>query len=206
MGFLTLEHSNSAYRADFALHGSAVVALAGWLTVEGPCDQRLELMCMTLIGLLGWTAVEYALHRFLLHGVRPFRDWHAQHHQRPKALIYAPTVLIALCFAAGVALPAWALFNEWVACSLTLGLLTGYLVYSLTHHATHHWRGDNLWLKQRKRWHALHHHQVPPVFYGVTTHFWDHAFGSAGPSHKIFFTLAWRRSAGGASPPASAAD
>lgn len=50
MGLLTLEHSKAAYRADFALHGMAVLGLPGWL--------------------------------------------------------------IALCFAAGVALPPWALFNE----------------------------------------------------------------------------------------------
>ena len=206
MGFLTLEHSKVAYRADFALHGSAVLGLASGLIVASPRDQWLELMCVTLLGLLGWTAVEYALHRFLLHGLRPFRDWHAQHHQRPKALIYAPTVLIALCFAAGVALPTWALINEWVACALTLGLLTGYLVYSVTHHATHHWRGDGLWLKRRKRWHALHHHQVPPACYGVTTAFWDHVFGSAGPSRMVDSNTAWRRGVIGSSPPASAVD
>ena len=206
MGWLTLEHCKAAYRADFALHGIAVLALAGWLIGEGPGDQRLELACVTLIGLLGWTAVEYALHRFLLHGLRPFSDWHAQHHQRPKALIYAPTVLIALCFAIGVALPTWALFNEWVAGALTLGLLTGYLVYSVTHHATHHWRGEGLWLKRRKRWHALHHHQTQPACYGVTTDFWDQVFGSQGPSRPILSTPSWRRGVIGASAPASAAD
>ena len=85
MGFLILEHNKTAYRADFALHGIAVLALSSWAVVE----------C--------------ALHRFLLHGVRPFRDWS-----------------------------------------------------------------------------ALHHHQVPLAFFGVTTHFWDQVFGSAGLSRKIF--------------------
>ena len=105
MGFLTLEHSKAAYRADFALHGIAVLALSGW------------------------TAVDYSIHRFLLRGVRPFRDWP-----------------------------------------------------------------------------ALQHHQVPPAFFGVTTHFWDQVFGSAGLSRKIFPTLAWRRGAGGASASASTPD
>ncbi len=206
MGFLTLEHSKVAYRADFALHGTAVLALVGWLIGEGPGDRWLELVCVTLIGLFGWTAVEYALHRFLLHGPRPFRDWHAQHHQRPKALIYAPTVLIALCFAAGVALPAWALFNEWVACALTLGLLIGYLVYSVTHHATHHWRGEGLWLKRRKRWHALHHHQTPLACYGVTTQFWDHVWGTASPLRLTGSNRESRRGVIGAHPPIGATD
>lgn len=31
MGFMKLEHSKAAYRADFVLHGIAVLELAGWL-------------------------------------------------------------------------------------------------------------------------------------------------------------------------------
>ncbi len=43
---------------------------------------------------------------------------------------------------------------------------------------THHWRSDNAWLRRRKRWHALHHHTGHPGFYGVTSPFRDHVFGS----------------------------
>lgn len=69
MGLLSLEHSKAAYRADLALHGAAVAGLAGW------------------------TAIEYAMHRFVLHGMPPFRAWHALHHARPSARIGAPTLL-----------------------------------------------------------------------------------------------------------------
>ncbi len=206
MEFLTIEHSKAAYRADFALHGLAVLGLAGWLIGASPREVWLQLMCVALIGLLGWTAVEYVLHRFLLHGLRPFCDWHAQHHQRPKALIYAPTFLVALCFAAGVALPAWTLFDEWVAGALTLGMLCGYGIYSVTHHATHHGHGGGLWLKRRKHWHAVHHHQVPPACYGVTTHIWDHVFRTQGPSRAGDARPSWSRGAIGASPPTGGAD
>jgi sterol desaturase/sphingolipid hydroxylase (fatty acid hydroxylase superfamily) len=73
----------------------------------------------------------------------------------------------------------------WRACALTLGVVAGYLAYAVTHHATHHWRADNLWLQRRKRWHALHHHdKEAPRCYGVTSAIWDHVFGSA-----------WRRAA-----------
>src|SRR5665811_1327174 len=57
--------------------------------------------------------------------------------------------------------------------------LTGYLAYTITHHAIHHWHLDNTWLKRRKRWHALHHHRIEQSgCYGVTSTFLDHVFGA----------------------------
>ena len=178
MQFFTLEHSKAAYRADFLLYGTAVLLLTFYLLVAIPQGQRLEMLIFTLMGLASWSAVEYALHRFVLHGVQPFRRWHGEHHQRPTALICAPTVMSATLIATLVFLPALLLGDLWRACALTLGLLTGYLAYAITHHAIHHWRPDSAWLKRRKRWHALHHQTQEPVCYGVTSGFWDYVFGS----------------------------
>ncbi len=179
MGLYTLEHSRSAYRADFALYGAALVGLAAFLVFDGPRGQRLEIAACALAGLGFWSVVEYALHRFVLHGLQPFQGWHAQHHRRPAALICTPTILSATLIATLVFLPAL-VFGLWWACALTLGVVTGYLAYSVTHHATHHWRADNAWLKRRKRWHALHHLPIEqPGCYGVTSGFWDHVFGSS---------------------------
>lgn len=182
MDLFALEHSRRAYRTDFALYGAAVVALATVVFAMGPIVSRLQTGGFALIGLLGWTAVEYALHRFVLHGLQPFQRWHAEHHQRPRALICAPTMLSATLIAALVFLPALVLGDLWRACALTLGLVTGYLGYAVTHHATHHWRADSAWLKQRKQWHARHHHAMQPQCYGVTSGLWDHVFGRRGVS------------------------
>ncbi len=180
MGLFSLDHSRAAYRFDFALYGAAVVLLAVFLLLAGPRERRLEIAAFALAGLVGWTAIEYALHRFVLHRLRPFSRWHAEHHQRPKALICTPTILSAALIAALVFLPALALGNLWSACALTLGVTGGYLSFSIAHHATHHWRADSGWLKRRKRWHALHHHSNGQSdCYGVTTEFWDHVFGTA---------------------------
>ena len=113
------------------------------------------------------------------------------------ALIYTPTLLSASLIVGLVFLPALLLGGVWVACALTLGMLTGYLGYTLAHHATHHWRSDNRWLKNRKRWHALHHHAGAAACYGVTTSLWDHVFGSVPQSHRGFAiaqTVSERRS------------
>ncbi len=178
MGLFKLEHSKLVYRADFALYGASVAMLAAFLLFEGPPGQRVSIAGFTLVGLLSWTAIEYALHRFVLHGLQPFKGWHAQHHQRPTALICTPTIMSAALIVTLVFLPALLLGSVWRACALTLGVLTGYLAYTVTHHATHHWYGNSAWLKGRKRWHALHHHVGQAGYFGVTTSFWDRVFGS----------------------------
>lgn len=179
MDLFTLEHSKAAYWADFVLYGTSVVVLSAFLLLAGQREQWLEMAVLTLTGLVSWTAIEYALHRFVLHGLQPFQSWHVAHHERPTARISAPTILSATLIVALVFLPALALGGLWRACSFTLGVLCGYLAYAITHHATHHWRANNAWLKRRKRWHALHHHHtLKPGCYGVTSAFWDYVFGS----------------------------
>ena len=190
MGLLSLEHGQTAYRADFALYGAAVVLLALLLLRSPPGTMLGELACV-LSGAIAWTLIEYGLHRFVLHGLQPFKAWHAAHHRRPTALIGLPTLLSATLFASLVFAPAWGASNLWLASGLTLGVLIGYLAYAITHHATHHalvgrgaafasWLGP--WLGRRRRWHALHHrHLDHPVCFGVTSAFWDHLFGSRHP-------------------------
>jgi cyclopropane-fatty-acyl-phospholipid synthase len=178
MDLFKIEHSKAAYRADFALYVAAVVVLAAFLMLASPHKQWLEIMAFTGVGLASWTAIEYALHRLVLHGLQPFRRWHAEHHRRPTALICTPTILSATLIAMLVFLPVLLLVDLLRACALTLGLLTGYLGYAITHHAIHHWRADNVWLKQCKRLHMLHHLTKQSGCYGVTSSFWDHVFGS----------------------------
>lgn len=178
MGLFSLEHSKAAYGADFVLYGLAVALLGAFVLFDAAPHHLIEGASLTLLGVAGWTAIEYGLHRFVLHGLQPFKAWHAVHHERPTALICAPTILSATLIVALVFLPALVLGNLWRACALTLGVLAGYLAYAITHHATHHWRAGGGWLKRRKRWHALHHHARRPVCYGVTSGFWDLAFGS----------------------------
>lgn len=180
MHILTLEHSKTAYRADIALYCITITALAVYLISNTSREPRFQMAALALAGLASWTAIEYAMHRFLLHGLQPFRSWHERHHQRPKAIIFTPTILSLAWQFALIFIPALFAVGLMRACALTLGMLTGYLAYTVTHHAVHHGHSDNPWLKRRKRWHAIHHHHVDkPACYGVTTEFWDHVFGSA---------------------------
>ncbi len=180
MEIFALEHSRTAYATDFALYGATVVGLPIFLMFAQPLHAWPELAALALLGLAAWTLIEYAMHRFILHGMPPFRGWHAQHHARPTARIASPTILSASLILGLVFLPALALLGVWRGSALTLGVLIGYFGYAVTHHATHHWNLDSAWLKRRKRAHALHHHRAAPGHYGVTSALWDRVFGSDG--------------------------
>jgi cyclopropane-fatty-acyl-phospholipid synthase len=177
----SLEHSKAAYLADFGLLFFSIVALAAFLVVTGTRERRGELAAFGLTGLGSWTLIEYLLHRFVLHGLPPFRHWHALHHRRPTDFVYAPTILTATALVGLVLVPAWLLGDLRRACALMLGLLIGYFAYSVTHHAVHYWSCNSAWLTQRKRWHSLHHRPSQPGRYGVTTALWDHVFRSVPP-------------------------
>ena len=180
---VALEHSRAAYRADFVVYAIAVVALTAFLLAACPRGLWMGSAILTLTGLGSWTLVEYVVHRFVLHRVKPFTTWHSAHHRRPTALIFAPTLLSATLIVTLLFLPVLLLSDLWHASAVTLGLLAGYLGYAITHHAIHHWHGTSAWLQRRKRWHAMHHSlTASPDRFGVTTEVWDHLFRSAGHS------------------------
>jgi len=189
MDWLSFEHSPGAYRADFCVYGAVLLALGVALSA-GPPDPRL--LGWAVAGAWAWTLLEYLLHRFVLHGLAPFKQWHLEHHRRPTALIAAPTLLSVTVFAS-VLLPAAWLLGVRPAAAFGVGLLGGYLVYGLIHHAVHRpmtayatrfgWR----WLLKRRLWHGLHHRRMhtasaPPAlsaaqgYYGVSSAFWDRVF------------------------------
>ena len=178
MAFFSIEHGKASYWADFAFYGTATALLTIALSMFAPPSQWLILAALVLLGAAAWTLIEYALHRFVLHGLEPFQSWHMEHHERPTALMGTPTLLSTSLIALLVFLPALLAAGFWRALALTLGMTAGYLAYALVHHATHHWRSRGPWMIRRKRWHARHHHMT--ACYGVSSSFWDRVFGSTG--------------------------
>lgn len=151
-----LEHSPLAYAVDFVFYGVLTASLAMTLVVFGFGKHPVQLAAIVGTGAIAWTLFEYAIHRFVLHGLRPFCDWHAEHHQRPMALICAPTLVSAALIVAVVLLPALLWAGPLRAVALTLGVLAGYLAYS-----TRASRG------------------TPLAALGVTSGFWDRVFATA---------------------------
>jgi cyclopropane-fatty-acyl-phospholipid synthase len=179
MDLFSLQHSRAMVRADFACYGLLVAALAAVLRVTVPPGHVLQAAACVAAGAAAWSLAEYLLHRWVLHGLQPFKRWHALHHAQPRALIATPTALTVALFGLLVAAPALWLEPLWRGFALTLGVLAGYLAYTVTHHAVHQWHGGGAWLRRHRRWHALHHHAGAHTCYGVSSIFWDRVFGTA---------------------------
>lgn len=141
------------------------------------------------LGLFLWTLAEYLLHRFLFHHhpknpahERIFFLFHGVHHAQPRVktrLVMPPVVSIPLALlfyglfwlVLGVLLSA----VHWVG-PMFSGFITGYLMYDLTHYATHHFNFRSGYFKMVRKHHMHHHFQTPEQRFGVSSPLWDYVF------------------------------
>jgi sterol desaturase/sphingolipid hydroxylase (fatty acid hydroxylase superfamily) len=163
-----------------AWHRSPASGLTGGQLAEG-----------LVAGVFVWTLVEYVLHRFVFHfspaNPAPWLRrlvflFHGIHHVQPwvkTRLVMPPAVSIPL------AVLFYLLFDQVIAGLLGApswlepvfaGFLCGYVVYDLTHYATHHLPMTAPGLRWLKRNHLLHHHATPDDRFGVTSPLWDIVF------------------------------
>lgn len=170
--------SKWGYNADFVVYPLLIGAVAlRSFRPAGPAGAQAGLAAAG-IGLLAWTALEYVLHRWVLHRVPPFRRLHAQHHEHQGALIGTPTWLSAPLF-----LALWAVLARVApaaaAGGMAAGLMTGYLAYAFIHDAVHHRAArPGSWLFRAKLRHALHHSPGASCNFGVSSGVWDKVLGT----------------------------
>ncbi len=145
------------------------------------------------LGLFLWTLGEYTLHRFLFHyeakserAKRIFFLFHGVHHAQPqdKTRLVMPlpvSIPLALIFYGLFHLVFAVLLKapQWVN-PLTAGFMLGYLIYDLTHYATHHFPMRSGFAKYLKRYHMAHHYKDPNSRFGVSSPLWDWVFGTMG--------------------------
>lgn len=160
------------YYTDFVWLPAAAL-LTTWLD---QANWGLAWLLTLIAGFVLFTFVEYAVHRWLLHGplwsaaVLKGRD-HQRHHTHPQEYVffqwwYTP----ALSAAAWVALGMW-------SPPLFAGFAVGGMWFFTIHHAMHHWSRQWGWLRRYARWHDLHHKDLP-ANYGITHPGWDLLFGT----------------------------
>jgi sterol desaturase/sphingolipid hydroxylase (fatty acid hydroxylase superfamily) len=141
-----------------------------------------------VLGLFVWTFGEYTMHRFVFHfpARTPTMErivflFHGVHHAQPSLktrLVMPPVVSVplAVVFYGLFSLVFQALQAPlWIAPTFA-GTVTGYLLYDLTHYATHHWPMKGRYLKYLKRHHMLHHFKTEDARFGVTSPVWDYVF------------------------------
>jgi sterol desaturase/sphingolipid hydroxylase (fatty acid hydroxylase superfamily) len=144
-----------------------------------------------IIGSFLWSFAEYTLHRFLFHHrpttsrqERIFFLFHGVHHAQPQdktrlVMPFPVSIPMALIVAGLFYLLLGVLLKipQWVA-PMTAGFLVGYLVYDLTHYATHHFPMRRGYAKYIKRYHMAHHYKTPYARFGVSSPVWDWVFGT----------------------------
>ncbi|MET0790822.1 MAG: sterol desaturase family protein [Polyangiaceae bacterium] len=142
-------------------------------------------------GLLGFTLLEYVLHRFLLHrDPGPARASriaaflrHGYHHAYPSdagRLVLPP--LVTIPFALAIA-ALYALSMPLAAAAAAFaGTAMGYVAYDFMHWWLHHGRAKSRAGRWLKRYHLLHHHQHIAARFGVSTPLWDFVFGTYAPT------------------------
>ncbi len=132
------------------------------------------------------------LHRFVFHyepkterQEKIFFLFHGVHHAQPQLktrLVMPPVVSIPLAFLFyGLYYLVVAVLlggPQWVA-PLFSGFVVGYLIYVMTHYATHHFPMRSGYLKYLKRYHMMHHYKTPDQRFGVSSPLWDFVFGTA---------------------------
>jgi sterol desaturase/sphingolipid hydroxylase (fatty acid hydroxylase superfamily) len=208
MSHLPTDHSDVPIRLfksnflEFFTHISPITVTVLWLPValyflisailKAPAGVfPVYIPLGVLVGLFLWTVSEYTLHRYVFHfpakGEKMERIvflFHGIHHAQPQIktrLVMPPVVSIPLAavffglfyliFAVILKAPQW--FG-----SVFSGFIVGYLIYDLTHYATHHFPMRSGYAKFIKRYHMQHHYKTPDQRFGVSSPLWDMVFGT----------------------------
>jgi sterol desaturase/sphingolipid hydroxylase (fatty acid hydroxylase superfamily) len=138
-----------------------------------------------LLGLLLFSFIEYAFHRWLLHGsVRFLVEGHRAHHQDPRGYDSLPfflpgLILLALAGILAGVMPAGRAF-------LLIGTVAlGYAAYGLSHFILHRHRFHRGFGRRWAARHQVHHFRTGTNF-GVTTPLWDLLLGTryVAPSRR----------------------
>ena len=138
------------------------------------------------LGALGWTLLEYVMHRFLFHW--PTRGdvgrvvtfvVHGHHHVTPRepSRLAATPVQFGSMIAAAYGLWVLALGPSTGALA-TAGTIAGYLAYEAIHHLAHHGRPRSRLARALVRHHLAHHYETPDRRWGISSPLWDWVFGT----------------------------
>jgi sterol desaturase/sphingolipid hydroxylase (fatty acid hydroxylase superfamily) len=173
-----MRHNAITYFADMFLCPLLVAGLAIFASTHFAKFALVEWGFVVIVGVVLWTLVEYAMHRFIYHRVDLFKRYHEVHHASPQAYVGAPpgvgTGLIFLVSFAPLVELAPVLANGF-----TVGILSSYTIYMWVHHACHFWTpAPGGYLHRVRLQHSVHHYRDDGGNFGVTTAFWDRVFAT----------------------------
>lgn len=170
----------------FCCYVPLAVGLGLWSWHQGTLPGSLWPAFIAL-GMLCWTLIEYALHRFVLHMrlqamavQRSIERLHLGHHWEPRDEAKVTVPVYGSLPIAGALLGVFRLIaGSWeVGGLLMIGSIAGYLWYEAVHFRIHcstrRWR----WLRWQRTNHFFHHFTDQGRCFGVTTPLWDWVCGT----------------------------
>jgi sterol desaturase/sphingolipid hydroxylase (fatty acid hydroxylase superfamily) len=165
--------STSRFNNYAGLSSDVLVAL-GLIAAGLRRDELGAMMILWLVlcGLLIFSLIEYAVHRWLFHGpFEVFEQGHRRHHEEPRGYDALPFFLPPLAY---LLLAALLTYVMPTGPALLLGgsIAAGYAAYGLSHWSIHAFRYRHPLVRN---WAAAHHihHNHPERNFGVTSPLWD---------------------------------
>ena len=139
-------------------------------------------MTALIAGVVLWTLLEYVFHRFVFHsrvlGQAAARE-HVEHHARVNW--FAPwrsKMLPAVAVLGGAAVVAGVFVGVVDGVVFALGTTVAWLGYEALHRDIHLRAPRTAYGRWARRHHLHHHFQNARTNFGVSTPFWDIAFGT----------------------------
>jgi 4-hydroxysphinganine ceramide fatty acyl 2-hydroxylase len=168
---------------------TAVASL--WYSITGLGLQGKTVAPLFLTGLIFFTLVEYAVHRFFYHmpadtprKARIQHVFHGIHHEHPrdKSRLAMPPVMSVAVAVLFIGLFKLALGD--LGFSFGGGFMAGYAIYLLVHYSIHAYKPPRNFLRALWKHHNLHHYAGDTSAFGVSSQFWDHVFGTMPDDSK----------------------
>ena len=136
-------------------------------------------------GLLGFTFVEYCVHRYLFHMAASNErrakiqyTMHGVHHEYPKDKTRLAMPPIISVFVVSLLFFVFRFVFGTAAFGILAGFVFGYALYLFVHYAIHAYAPPKNFLKFWWHHHAQHHYRQDEVAFGVSTTLWDHIIGT----------------------------
>lgn len=140
-------------------------------------------------GLVGWTLLEYVIHRGFGHALRGNLRMSVEHRRHHADILYFSPLALKLLGAVPVLgallLLAGGLFGWTAGSGFVLATALGWAAYEWLHEYIHVKGPRTAYHRWAVRHHLSHHFGHPHANFGVTTPLWDWVFRSHVPVARV---------------------
>jgi sterol desaturase/sphingolipid hydroxylase (fatty acid hydroxylase superfamily) len=142
-----------------------------------------------VLGALGWTFTEYAMHNWVGHkgkGKNEFSREHLKHHSKGDYFAPAHRKVAAAAAVLSAQFAVVGLIAGWLAGGMfTFGFGLAYVGYEWLHRRLHTHGPINGYGRWARLHHFHHHFGNPKMNHGVTTPIWDWVFRTYEPVESV---------------------